>query len=61
MRLLKRPGTTRASVGNLLKKQLSLEDDDDSNDDTLGNSLNLAIRLLLLIPIGPFLTHLKFL
>jgi hypothetical protein len=55
VRLLKRPGTTRASVGNLLKKQLSLEDDDDSNHETIHNSLNLAIRLLLMIPIGPFL------
>lgn len=54
VRLVKRPDTTHPSVGYLLKKQLSLEDDDESVE-ILRDSLNLAVRLLLMIPIGPFL------
>lgn len=52
--LVKRPDTTHPSVGNLLKKQLSFEDDDESAE-ILRDALNLAVRLLLMIPVGPFL------
>jgi hypothetical protein len=52
--LLKRPDTTRASIETHLKKQFSDEEVDD-NVDSLRDSLNLAVRLLLMITIGPFL------
>jgi hypothetical protein len=53
--LLKRPDTTRASIETLLKKLFSEENGDDGDAEILRDSLNLAIRLLFMIPIGPFL------
>jgi hypothetical protein len=52
--LLKRPDTTRASIETLVKKEFSVDDGDDSVE-LLRDALNLAVRLLLMIPIGPFL------
>jgi hypothetical protein len=51
--LLKRPDTTRATLEMFVKKQLSSNSDDSV--EILYDSINLAVRLLLMIPIGPFL------
>jgi hypothetical protein len=53
--LLKRSNTTRESVETLYKREFSIEADDD-NGELLRDLLNLIVRFLLMIPIGPFLS-----
>lgn len=53
--LLKQADTNRTNIVSRVKKQYSEEDGDDDDAEIVRDSLNLAIRLLLMIPIGPFL------
>jgi hypothetical protein len=50
VKLLKCPETTRALLETHLEKEFSSDDSGESHD-----LLNLAVRLLLMIPIGPFI------
>jgi hypothetical protein len=53
--LLKRPDATRVSVETTLREQLLGEEHEDSAE-IIHDSINLAVQLLLMIPIGAFTT-----
>lgn len=53
--LLKDPAGTRGSIQDILLKQI-VDDELDDAKDIVEDSINLAVRLLLMIPIGGFLT-----
>jgi hypothetical protein len=55
VRLLKQPEATRESVQNMLRKRLPDEESDEA-DDILEDSINLAVRLLLMVSTGGFLS-----
>lgn len=53
--LLKQPDASRTSVESAIEKQLSEGELEDSNE-IIEDSVNLAVRLLLMMPTGVFLT-----
>lgn len=52
--LLKTPGETRSSIENYLEGKLH-EDESIDHEDIIGDALNLAMRILLMLPTGCFL------
>jgi hypothetical protein len=54
VRLLKEPEATRDSVGDILRERLTEEEAEEA-DDILEDSINLAVRLLLMVSTGGFL------
>jgi hypothetical protein len=55
VRLLKQPEATRESVKNMLRKRLPDEESEEA-DEILEDSINLVVRLLLMVSTGGFLS-----
>jgi hypothetical protein len=55
VRLLKQPEATRESVQNILRKRL-LDEELEEADEILEDSINLVVRLLLMVSTGGFLS-----
>jgi hypothetical protein len=55
VRLLKQPEATRESVQNMLRKRL-LDEELEEADEILEDSINLVVRLLLMVSTGGFLS-----